>query len=95
MHGPRSAFTAVRLKDGKVLVAGGLSGGQYPYHKVEATAEVYDPLTGRFSLTGEMSVPRYKQGAALLPDGRVLIAAARTKMDGNTNTPARKSSTRE
>jgi len=74
MHGPRSSFTAVRLKDGKVLVAGGLSGGQYPYHKVEATAEVYDPLTGRFTLTGEMSVPRYKQGAALLPDGRVLIA---------------------
>jgi hypothetical protein len=74
MHGPRSAFTAVRLKDGKVLVAGGLSGGQYPYHKVEATAEVYDPLTGRFTLTAEMSVPRYKQGAALLPDGKVLIA---------------------
>jgi len=74
MHGPRSAFTAVRLKDGKVLVAGGLSGGQYPYHKVEATAEVYDPLNGRFILTSEMSVPRYKQGAALLPDGRVLIA---------------------
>jgi len=73
MHGPRSSFTAVRLKDGKVLVAGGLSGGQYPYHKVEATAEVYDPLTGRFTLTGEMSVPRYKQGAALLPDGKVLI----------------------
>jgi hypothetical protein len=73
MHGPRSYFTAVALKNGKVLVAGGLSGGQYPYHKVEATAEVYDPLTGRFTLAGDMSVPRYKQGAALLPDGRVLI----------------------
>jgi len=73
MHGPRSAFTAVRLKDGRVLVAGGLSGGQYPHHKVEATAEVYDPLTGRFTLSSEMSVPRYKQGAALLPDGKVLI----------------------
>jgi galactose oxidase-like protein/Kelch motif protein len=74
MHSPRSCFTAVRLKDGKVLVAGGLSGGQYPYHKVEATAEVYDPLAGRFTLTDEMSVPRFKQGAALLPDGRVMIA---------------------
>ncbi|MBZ5490209.1 MAG: hypothetical protein LAO76_04670 [Acidobacteriia bacterium] len=74
MHSPRSYFTAVRLKDGKVLVAGGLSGGQFPFHKVEATAEVYDPLTGRFTLTGEMSVPRYKQGAALLSDGKVMIA---------------------
>ena len=74
MHSPRSCFTAVRLKDGKVLVAGGLSGGQYPFHKVEATAEVYDPLAGRFTRTDEMSVPRFKQGAALLPDGRVMIA---------------------
>jgi hypothetical protein len=74
MHSPRSYFTAVRLKDGKVLVAGGLSGGQFPFHKVEATAEVYDPLIGRFTLTGQMSVPRYKQGAALLPDGKVMIA---------------------
>jgi hypothetical protein len=74
MHSPRSYFTAVRLRDGKVLVAGGLSGGQFPFHKVEPTAEVYDPLAGRFTLTGEMSVPRYKQGASLLPDGKVLIA---------------------
>jgi hypothetical protein len=74
MHGQRSAFTAVALKDGRVLVVGGLSGGQYPYHTVEATAEIYDPNTGRFTQTGSMAVARYKQGAALLPDGRVLVA---------------------
>ncbi|HKD80049.1 MAG TPA: kelch repeat-containing protein [Candidatus Angelobacter sp.] len=74
MHGRRSAFTAVTLKDGRVLVAGGLSGGQYPYHTVEATAEIYDANTGRFTQTGSMEVARYKQGAALLPDGKVLVA---------------------
>jgi hypothetical protein len=74
MHFRRSAFTATLLKDGRVLVAGGLSGGQYPYHKVEVTAEIYHPSTGRFSETAPMSVPRYKQGAALLTDGKVLIA---------------------
>jgi hypothetical protein len=74
MHTRRSAFTAVTLKDGRILVAGGLSGGQYPYHKVEATAEIYDPETGRFAETGGMEFPRYKQGAALLPDGKVLVA---------------------
>lgn len=73
MHTARSCFTAVGLKDGRILVMGGFSGGQYPYHKVEATAEIYDPATGRFTLTGSMTVPRYKQGAALLPDGRVLV----------------------
>ena len=74
MHGRRSAFTAVTLKDGRVLVAGGLSGGHYPYHEVEATAEIYDPATERFSETGSMQFQRYKHGAALLPGGKVLIA---------------------
>jgi hypothetical protein len=74
MHERRSVFTATLLKDGRVLVAGGFGGGQYPYHKVEATAEIYDPATGRFTETGPMGVPRYKHGAALLPDGKVLIA---------------------
>ena len=74
MHARRAAFTAVALKDGRVLVAGGLSGGQYPNHRIEGSAELYDPETGRFTETGSMEFPRYKQGAALLPDGRVLIA---------------------
>jgi hypothetical protein len=74
MHQPRGCFTATMLKDGRVLVAGGMAGGEYPYHKVEATAEVYDPATERFMEAGSMEFPRFKQGAALLPDGRVLIA---------------------
>jgi len=74
LQGARSYYTAVMLKDGRVLLAGGLSGGQYPYHQVEATAEIYDPATERFTLTGSLATPRFKHGAALLPDGRVLIA---------------------
>src|SRR5262249_10946076 len=58
----------------RILVTGGLSGGQYPRHRVEATAEIYDPQTDRFTVTAGMSAPRFKQGAALLPDGKVLIA---------------------
>jgi Kelch motif len=74
MHQPRSYFTGTLLKDGRVLVAGGLSGGQYPNHRVEATAEIYDPEMGQFTETGSMEFRRFKQGAALLPDGRVLVA---------------------
>jgi hypothetical protein len=74
LQSARSYYTAVMLKDGRVLLTGGLSGGQYPWHQVEATAEIFDPATERFTLTGSLATPRFKHGAALLPDGRVLIA---------------------
>jgi len=80
MNERRSAFTATLLQDGRVLVAGGYAGGEYPYHMVVATAEIYDPETERFTPAGSMEYPRFKQGAALLPDGRVLIAGGANEM---------------
>jgi hypothetical protein len=73
MHVRRASFSATRLRDGRVLLVGGDSTGQLPKPTVEATSEIYDPETGRFSLAGNMTVPRYKHGSALLPEGRVLI----------------------
>jgi Kelch motif len=78
---PRASFAAVRLQDGKVLVMGGASAGAYPNHRVETSAEVYDPDTGRFTVTGNMRVPRHKLGAALLPDGRVLVVGGSDTRD--------------
>jgi hypothetical protein len=40
-----------------------------------ATAEIYDPATGTFGETAQMSVPRENHTATPLPDGRVFIAA--------------------
>lgn len=72
MAEPRGAHTATALKDGRVLILGGGS-GHYPSQNVYRSAEIYDPSTGKFTLTGDMSVGRHKHAAILLRSGRVLI----------------------
>ncbi len=81
MQVPREMHTAVLLKDGRVLVVGGSSSGSYPSSHIEARAEIYDPATGRFSMTGNMNVPRHKLAAALLPDGKVLVVGGSDNRD--------------
>ncbi|HPM81905.1 MAG TPA: kelch repeat-containing protein, partial [Candidatus Anammoximicrobium sp.] len=63
-------FTLTKLQDGRLLAIGGnpASGG------ITAAAEIYDPQTGAWSLTGSLNTQRDGHSATLLPDGRVLIA---------------------
>ena len=74
--------TATLLQDGRVLILGGRS----PNDSVYASAEMYDPRTGRFSSAGSMGEGRQQHTATLLPDGRVLIAGGylerRTELAG-------------
>lgn len=77
---PRLDATVDVLPDGDVLVAGGTTpqgrpgagGGQTI--SPTASAELYDPATGRWTPTGSMGSPRFEASATLLRDGRVLVA---------------------
>ena len=58
----RMLGSAVRLRDGRVLVTG------------DGVSEVFDPTTLQFAPVGPMVTARSFPGLALLPDGRVLVA---------------------
>jgi hypothetical protein len=66
-------FTATLLGNGQVLIAGGSNSSG-----LVSTAELYNPSTGTFSLTGSLNTPRLGHTATLLPSGEVLIAAGAT-----------------
>src|SRR5262249_44310443 len=76
----QDGFGAAALTDGTVLFVGGYSdiGDSY-----SSGAELYDPSSGSFRPTGDMTTGRENHTATLLPDGTVLIARGQGKPSSN------------
>jgi N-acetylneuraminic acid mutarotase len=76
---PCSGHTATLLSDGRVLVTGGMCGTGETFGQscspgsVACLAELYDPGTGRWTMTGGLHADRVGHSATLLPDGTVLV----------------------
>ncbi|MBP2472763.1 hypothetical protein JOF53_001635 [Crossiella equi] len=79
---PRRRNSATVLADGRVLVAGGLTGPrEFPATGL-ADAELYDPATDTWTPAGRLAEPRFFHSASLLPDGRVLVIGGSTTRAG-------------
>ena len=77
-HGQGS--TATLLLDGRVLIVGGTNALQ--------SAEIFDPTTGFFAMTGVLNTVHSYHSATLLPDGKVLIAAGQDDAGPETHAVA-------
>jgi hypothetical protein len=69
MIAARFEHTATLLPNGTVLVAAGFN-----FVGAIATAELYDPATGRWSATDVMATARLFYTATLLQNGKVVVA---------------------
>ena len=83
--GRTKTFTMTVLRDGKVLVAGGVAADG---NLSTAGAFLYDPTVGTWTATGSMTAARSNHSASLLPDGRVLVAGGCAKQSCTSLNPA-------
>lgn len=77
----RIGSSAVRLQDGRVLVAGGFQQSQAAMNSVE----IYNPSSGTWSVAAPMISSRIVPSLVVLADGRVLVAGGRWDFLTNGN----------
>ncbi len=80
MSTARESHTATLLKNGTVLITGGHNGRRENI-KIYSSAEIFDPLLGKFRLVNNMTKIRHKHDAVMLANGRVLITGGSDERD--------------
>jgi N-acetylneuraminic acid mutarotase len=78
MQTARDGHTAVLLSNGQVLVAGGVNTSPNGSFNYLSSAELYNPATGMWTVTGSMTTARQAHTATLLSNGQVLVAGGLT-----------------
>lgn len=81
LNTPRRDHTATLLPNGKVLVAGGTGPSNCSSTPASGT-ELYDPVSGTWSATGNLNTARFNHSATLLPNGQVLVAGGMVGVGG-------------
>jgi hypothetical protein len=81
---PALRHTATLLKDGKVLIVGGVDGS---FKGNLNGAELYDPKNERWSVTGSLNTPRFEHTATLLKNGKVLVVGGGEIIDWDETRP--------
>lgn len=74
----RGGHTATRLRDGRVLIAGGSNASG-----MVKESEIYDPLSNTLTRTGDLRYERRDHRAILLGDGSVLVIGGTTDDEGS------------
>ena len=82
MNVARTSARAVLLPNGAVLAMGGCISSDC-LGSTTASAEIYNPSTGKWTTTGSMLKGRAEFVAVLLPNGRVLVAGGCTSYSTN------------
>jgi energy-converting hydrogenase Eha subunit H len=79
----RGWHVAIPLPSGMVFLAGGYAPVTGLNPNAIASTEQYDPKTGVFTATGNMTMPRYSPTATLLLNGTVLLGGGQYGFEGH------------